>query len=250
MICMIRRTENRYKKLIFITITSLSVINSPNVALCLEEFTFWGDMTLTKNLKSINPAFEHWFLYQESWSRRSPETRNLDSILARSGIGYRYSDHITITAGYGYAWQHPVGKATIEDQRPWQQIIVQDSFDKFDLSSRSRFEEIIINKVQTPIIRFRERFKLAYPLLERYPLSFIMSEEMFFRLSDVGPLMHAGFEQNRGFVGLGYLITQNANIELGYLNQTLFMDSMLTDMAVKGSMINHSLSLNIHLNFE
>jgi|LakMenE01Jun11ns_1017448.scaffolds.fasta_scaffold8940271_1 hypothetical protein len=77
-----------------------------------------------------------------------------------------------------------------------------------------------------------------------------MSEEMFFRLNDVGPLMHAGFEQNRGFVGLGYLITQNANIELGYLNQTLFMDSMLTDMAVKGSMINHSLSLNIHLNFE
>jgi hypothetical protein len=147
---MIRRTAKQYKILIFIIISSLTFINSSNAAWCLEEFTFWGDMTLTKNLKSIDPAFEHWFLYEEAWSRRSPETRNLDSILARTGLGYRYSDHITITAGYGYAWQHPVGRATNEDQRPWQQIIFQGNIDKFDLSSRSRLEEIIINKINSP----------------------------------------------------------------------------------------------------
>ncbi len=54
--------------------------------------------------------------------------------------------------------------------------------------------------------------------------------------------MYSGIEQNRGFIGLGYLITHNTYVEIGYLNQTLFMDSMLTDMALKGSMMNHSLS--------
>ena len=239
-----------YRYPIYIVIIFFSSVNWTNPALCLDEFTIWGDMVLTKNLKSIDPALKNWFIYQEGWARKSPETNNLDTLLTRSGIGYRYSDHITFAAGYGYAWQHPVGNKTIEDQRPWQQIIIQENFDKLDFSSRSRFEEIILNKIQTPIIRFRERFKIAYPLSESYPLSIIMSEEMFFRLNDAGPLMHSGFEQNRGFVGFGYLINKNTIIEIGYLNQILLMKSILTDAAIKGSMINHALSMNIHFNLD
>jgi len=239
-----------YRNLIYIVIIFFSSMNWTNPALCLDEFTIWGDMVLTKNLKSIDPALKNWFIYQEGWARKSPETNNLDTLLTRSGIGYRYSDHITFAAGYGYAWQHPVGNKTIEDQRPWQQIIIQENFDKLDFSSRSRFEEIILNKIQTPIIRFRERFKIAYPLSESYPLSIIMSEEMFIRLNDAGPLMHSGFEQNRGFVGFGYLINKNTIIEIGYLNQILLMKSILTDAAIKGSMTNHALSMNIHFNLD
>jgi hypothetical protein len=62
--------------------------------------------------------------------------------------------------------------------------------------------------------------------------------------------MHSGFEQNRGFVGFGYLINKNTIIEIGYLNQILLMKSILTDAAIKGSMTNHALSMNIHFNLD
>lgn len=67
-------------------------------------------------------------------------------------------------------------------------------------------------------------------------------DEMFVHLNTTDWGAMQGFDQNRGFAGIGYRWQSHILTEIGYLNQ--YINAVNTDR------MNHILSLNLFLDFE
>ena len=221
-----------------------------------DDFQVWGNITALGNFGFINPEkpelkrFRWWL---EGQGRFGNEASQFTQSLIRPGLGYAITDKMV--AWVGYAWAptaQPLARQPFDEHRLWEQITWADNFSFGRLSTRSRFEQrwfdhdVPVPGVNPVAHRFRQLVKLAVPLPTFHPnLSFIVQSELFINMTTMHDgFISRGFDQNRGFVGLGYKVNQYATVELGYMNQLINRPH-----STRPDQMMHNFVANLFLNF-
>ncbi|MCC8997440.1 MAG: DUF2490 domain-containing protein [Nitrosomonas sp.] len=249
---MIKKT----KALVLFIVMSLFIAKNASAEAIVDDFQVWGNITATGNFGAINPnnpdlkRFRWWM---EGQGRFGNNASQFTQSLIRPGLGYAITDKMV--AWVGYAWAptaEPLARNPFNEHRLWEQVTWADNFPFGRLTLRSRFEQRFFDH-DIPIPgpnpvghRFRQLVKLAVPLTAIHPnLLFIIQDELFINMTTMHDgFVSRGFDQNRGFVGLGYKLTQYATLELGYMNQLINRPH-----SARPDQMMHNLSVNLLMNF-
>lgn len=128
----------------------------------------------------------------------------------------------------------------IAENRMWEQYIWSGSTPFGNFTFRPRLEQRWQANGGDTGSRFRQFLKFSWPISFLPGTDFVLWDEVFVNLYDTdwGPRlqMHLGFEQNRGFVGVGYRFSPELKTEIGYMNQYIQTHSAANDR------MNHILS--------
>jgi hypothetical protein len=185
-----------------------------------ELFSTWGTVILSGKIANSKVLYQ---IDSAAWASDNPKSTHtpgfdIHSLVTHTGLGYQLTDSNKVFVGYGFqTGDQPYGKTQIDEHRAWQQHEYKHNFASDMLSFRSRLEERTVDISNDTSIRFREQVKLTHTLNKKWSL--IASDEYFVNVnnSNWGPVN--GFDQNRGFVGVGYKFNDNYRTEIGYMNQ-------------------------------
>ncbi|MCA3011046.1 MAG: DUF2490 domain-containing protein [Myxococcaceae bacterium] len=108
-----------------------------------------------------------------------------------------------------------------DEQRPFQQLLVEHRLGLVSLVNRLRAEQRFIADTGGASVRARHMVRAVVRFGPSSPLGVAISDELFVTLTaaDRGPAQ--GFDQNRAFVGLNWRLN-DWQLELGYMN--VFVD--------------------------
>jgi Protein of unknown function (DUF2490) len=206
-----------------------------------EDFRLWGNVTARGNFGFIEPDLKRWRWWMEVQPRSRESGKEMDQLLIRPGIGYALTDRSTVWIGYAHVTSYQVVGDDIEENRIWQQYTWSGPTVLGAFTSRTRFEQRWIETRDDTGGRFRQMFKFAWPFSFHPAANFVAWDEMFVHLNTTDWGARQGFDQNRGFAGIGYRWTPQILTEIGYLNQ--YINTANTDR------MNHILSVNLFLDF-
>jgi hypothetical protein len=169
--------------------------------------------------KKINDKF-NW--HHEVQYRNFNFIGDLQQLLLRTGVGYNLSENNNnILLGYSYIHsetyiENTNDKTSNDEHRIYQQFITRQSFQRFSLQHRYRFEQ-----------RFFEndfKLRLRYFLGANIPLNNKELKDDTFYLSAYNEIFinteQNYFDRNRLSVGLGYRFSKLIRTEIGVMNQT------------------------------
>jgi hypothetical protein len=226
------------KKLLLLLTLLLPVVATASTE---ELFGTWGTVVLSGNIANSKALY-----YAEGSARATDNPKSIHDpgfdihgLVGRVGLGYQLTDNNKVIFGYAYQYgEPPYGKTQLNEQRAWQQHEYKLNLAESDtLTFRSRLEERTVDISDDTSVRFREQAKLTHNLNKKWSL--IASEEFFTNVNKTnwGPV--SGFDQNRGFVGVGYKFNDNYRTEIGYLNQYMNRENNYDRMA-------HILSVSLY----
>lgn len=176
-----------------------------------EDFGFWGMYFGTHRVS------EKLSIHTEAQFRFYEVGSNFNQLLLRTGLNYDISENAMVTLGYGYistdpTFSEPQGEENIIENRIYQQFVLRNSIGKLKFSHRYRLEQRFINN---PLTGTDTQHRARYLLRVTYPLGpswFLTAyDEVFINLQE--PL----FGQNRLYGALGYKVSKNVSLQLGYL---------------------------------
>ncbi len=181
-----------------------------------EDF---GDWLAYNGNYQIN---KKWNLFNEFQLRNYNLLGNIEQILIRGAIGYNLTDNNNnIALGYAFIHSEPyISKnktSSNNENRIFQQFITKQSYGRFNLLHRYRFEQRIFENND---VRLRLRYQLALNValnkkqMGDHCLYLSINDEIF-----VNTLPNY-FDRNRLFLGLGYRFSPKLRIDAGVLNQT------------------------------
>ena len=168
-----------------------------------------------------------WNIHHEVQYRNYNAIGDLEQLLLRTGIGYNLTENgNNLLLGYGYIHsENYLGqsdeKVSIGEHRIFQQFITKQKVGKVGLQHRYRFEQrFVADDIK---LRFRYFLGINVPLANlnegKNPLYLSVYNEIF--INSVGNI----FDRNRLYGGIGYKISDNLKIEIGYMNQFLNQQS-------------------------
>lgn len=130
---------------------------------------------------------------------------------------------------YTYQRNNPLRTVFVNEHRLWQQVTFTESFKKFKLSNRFRFEERFIENKETsdyPLSsRLRYQLDFSIPLQVKNDKGFYLHASNEFYFSLTGP-KNALYSENWAYLGIGWAIHKDQKLEFGYLNQWLVRDPL------------------------
>lgn len=203
-------------------------------------FNYFGDHPLGKS---------KWGLHLEGQYRRHELILSWQQLLLRPAVNYEVNKNLMLTGGYAnirtysYGDLAPASRATTE-HRLWQQALVKYRVGPTALATRLRLEQRFLGSANPaqPGYRYENRFRameqVTWPVSgKRYFTAY--DEVLFF----VPPYVsRSAFDHNRAYVALGFRVKPSVRVEVGYLNQALFLRSGLVREA------NHTFMLSVFSN--
>ena len=214
-----------------------------------QDFRLWSPVYLTVKLPSsllaymeVNPRFADL-----------DDAGHIDQLLLRPALGYQLTEHFSIWQGYAWVGNFnqkhtPPESPFFEENRIYQQVNYAGTFSGLRFLSRTRLEERWIEHADGTALRFRQMFRLAYPLPIMPDLALVGYDEIFINLNTVGVPSGkgpgAGIDQNRFFLGVNKTFNQYFNMDFGYQNQ------MLNNRNLPGNanLVNHIVLLQFYVN--
>ena len=212
-----------------------------------EDFQIWENVTARGNfgfLNPDNPDLKRWRWWGEIQMRYRDSGQELNQMLVRPGIGYALTDRSTVFVGYAHVTNYPPVGGLVQENRIWQQYQWSGPTPLGAFTTRSRLEERWQDNGSDTGLRFRELLKFNWPFSFHPAASFVLADEFFVNLVEANwgvPTAKQGFDQNRGFAGIGYRFTPIILTEIGYMNQ--YINTTTKDR------MNHILSINLYLDF-
>lgn len=159
---------------------------------------------------------------------------------ARASLGIRLNKTTVLSQGYVYTRTAPSPGVVTHEHRPFQQAMFRIAGNGKGLTviGRSRLEERFLEGSGDMALRARQMVRANVPLGGGFLA--IGTGELFVNLNsaDWGP--HAGFDQIRGFGGIGVPVARGLWIEAGYMNQYVARHRRTDRM-------NHNISLTLSL---
>jgi len=180
----------------------------------------FGDWIIYFGNKQIN---DQWNWHHEVQYRNYNAVGDLEQLLLRTGIGRNLSPgNNNLLLGYGYILSQNYldgepEKVNVEEHRIYQQFITKQSFGRFKMQHRYRFEQRFVEED----FRLRFRYFLALnvaitqPTVTDNTLYFSAYNELFINNE------RDFFDRNRLYGGLGYRFNKTVRCEIGYMNQFL-----------------------------
>lgn len=156
----------------------------------------------------------------------NPQVRFIDNryklhqINLYMGLGYSVNDDLDLVLGVFRNYIQETSGSVSGENRFWQQAsasLLEKS--SFNLMSRSRFEERVMNGTDSYANRFRQLISLELPFVKETQL--IIGNEFFLQLNEPDWVSQRTYAQNRFNVGVRNKIGEMA-FEMGYLNQYNF----------------------------
>ena len=204
---------NMNKKTILVTLAILlalpTIVNAQDSNL--------GNWLIYIGSKKLNSK---WNIHNEVQYRNYNAIGDLEQLLLRTGVGYNVNDKNNVLLGYGYILsENYIGesddKISVNEHRIFQQYITKQNIGKVSLSHRYRLEQRFVEEDFK--LRFRYFLSLKIPLKIKEtgtsPLYLSAYNEIFLNSKS------SIFDRNRVYGGLGYNLSENIKIELGYMNQ-------------------------------
>lgn len=172
-----------------------------------------------------------WSYYGEHHFRRRNGFNSMGQIYLRVGGTYKLAKNLEITGGLVNPWywapdQKDINLDKIVPQwRAWEQV-VQSTLYKYakvlhQLRVEQRYARAYLKNSPFQLThRFRYKLTIYIPLNRRQlkPKTVFISlyDEIFMQAGKSITYNH--FEDNRAFIGLGYKINENVQIQAGYMN--------------------------------
>jgi hypothetical protein len=218
-----------------------TAFGSAHAAPTLEDFQTWAAITATGSFGIIDPGLRDFRFWLEGQGRFGNDSSSLAQGMVRPGLGYALNENASLWLGYAFVpTMEPFATQDFNEHRIWQQFLWTGKTFLGAFTSRSRFEQRFMNQPDTAY-RFRQLFKLSYPLSFAPDFSLVGSDELFVNVNTTGTV-YSGFEQNRVFAGLGYNFDEHIKAEIGYMNQYI-------RRVERADRMTHILSLNLLLNY-
>lgn len=199
---------------------SISTVYAENV---VEDFYTWAGFEMTGKMPANNPYLRNFRYKLFMQGRFGDQSSRYTQGLIRSGVGYGVNEKITAWIGYDWVPTHrPLALRPFNDYALWQQLSVKEDYSFGTIISRTRFEQHFLDIPGSKDVAqlFRQMVKLSIPLPYVSPhVSFVAWNEIFANLNSTDVGRKSGFNQNRAFAGMGYAISKNKVLEIGYMNQ-------------------------------
>lgn len=191
---------------------------------------------MSVNTIKLSPASK-WSLHAELQVRSTNKWEHVNNILLRGGINYNVKKNQIATVGVAYVPSRNViadDASLLAEHRFWQQYIINQPVKKTVIQHRFRLEERFVAKgklengdVKTDERRYSTRLRYfiraVIPFSKQQPFTkgmFLgLQEEVFANITDKQNVNGRFFDQNRGYLALGYRVSKKLDVEVGYMNQ-------------------------------
>jgi|TARA_B110000967_G_C18736812_1_gene485527 hypothetical protein len=171
-----------------------------------------------------NKLNEKFNIHNEVQYRNYNAVGDLEQLLLRTGLGYNLTpNNNNLLLGYGFIrsenYQNLDTKLVLNEHRIYQQFITKQSFGRVIFSHRYRLEERFV----ADDFKMRFRYFLAtnvalnHKLLVPNTIYLSAYNEIFINAKN------QLFDRNRIYGGLGYKVSNNLKLEIGYMNQRFFV---------------------------
>ena len=171
-----------------------------------------------------NKLDEKFNIHNEVQYRNYNAVGDLEQLLLRTGLGYNLTpNNNNLLLGYGFIrsenYQNLDTKLVLNEHRIYQQFITKQSFGRVIFSHRYRLEERFV----ADDFKMRFRYFLAtnvalnHKLLVPNTIYLSAYNEIFINAKN------QLFDRNRIYGGLGYKVSNNLKLEIGYMNQHFFV---------------------------
>jgi len=182
----------------------------------------WLQVVGEGSLKVVDPSLEKARIWVEGQARFDDDWNHWYQGIVRTAIGYSISDRATIWAGYTWVPTQNLGKNYVAQQDVWPAFRYVLPTDIGTLTFRTMVETNFIPGNGSDVrVRPRQLIRFMHPLEFEPRLSLIAWDEFFVRVNSTPKGGQSGFDQNRGFAGLGWTFNENFRTEAGYMNQYL-----------------------------
>ncbi|MBS1538982.1 MAG: DUF2490 domain-containing protein [Bacteroidetes bacterium] len=169
---------------------------------------------------------DNWSIHTEFQYRSFEITPNTEQLMLRGGVNYHINNSAFASIGYAYipnfAFDKEVNPGVqVSENRTWQQFQMRNSIDRVTFEHRYRLEQRWLQSASTSryLNRIRYLLRMNIPLntkeVEKGTLFLSFYDELFIHVSDTP------FDRNRLYGALGYQFLPNANVQLGYMAQTV-----------------------------
>ncbi len=197
-------------------IAALLLITTFNLANAVEE-----DGRAWLNLQANGATgIDHLRWYMELQPRYREESRERDQLIIRPALYYQLDKMNSVWLGYAYVRTFTDNPLTQREHRYWQQFAHEFApIYGMRLRSFTRLEQRTFEGTNDTGHKIRQRLMLNIPFENHANLSTLISEEYHHNLNDTDYGARSGFDQNRLFAGLAWVISPSVSMETGYLNQ-------------------------------
>lgn len=168
---------------------------------------------------------DQWSLASDAQIRTKDWTNKWSQILIRSGAGYNFNNHVSVTAGLAFFKNAQyAGKDLLlkNEWRPWQEVSYQLSLHKTNFTQRLRSEQRFLQLIKNNelsknyqyVFRLRYKFEFQFPL-KADNIKLLAANEVM-----VNPgYIHSSlfFDQNRTFVGANFKLNSNSGFQCQYV---------------------------------
>lgn len=218
------------KKLLWLCLTFF-IGSTTAAADVLQQAKNWSGIDFTGSLFGSNFVYD--FFPQ---ARTNLSDEEYDETHTEAGIGYKLTPNFSVWQGYTLALPGVVD----EEHDVWQQIMWNIvNTDKVVFLSRTRLEERRDVNFSQWADTFRQRVGINFPNLIMHEYTPIIYDEVFFNLNHPVWVNDQTLNQNRAFVGIRFPVAKWATIDLGYLNQYVFKNTI--------NQMNHIIYLNLNI---
>ena len=170
--------------------------------------------------------YNKWSIHTEAQYRSFEITPNSEQQLLRGGINYHINTSAFTSIGYAYVGNYAFDKeqlsgVQVSENRIWQQFLMRNNIGRCLFEHRYRLEQrwMQSNNNNRYLNRIRYLLRVTVPLnkkeIEKNTFFLSFYDEIFINLSATP------FDRNRLYGAVGYQFLPNANIQLGYLAQTV-----------------------------
>lgn len=158
-------------------------------------------------------------LFTDMQLRFTDGADRLGQVLLRPAVGYRITPSDTLFLGYAYVRTESLNGTPTDEHRMFQQALVRVAGGpgKTTVTSRTRLEQRWLEGRSGMGWRLRQQVRLETPVAKG--LNAIVWAEPFVNLDTTSWGQRAGFDQLRGFFGVGVPIAKGIAIEAGYSGQ-------------------------------
>lgn len=163
-----------------------------------------------------NRISENLSIHTETQLRLYETTRNFNQLLLRTGLNYQFKPDAMVTLGYGYittdgSFTDFPNEQNSREHRIFEQFILKNKVGDIRLEHRYRLEQRFLDFGTDNDIQHRARYRLqlTLPLTDIFFIN--VYDEIFLNLQDTI------FGQNRLYAALGFRITDNSSVQIGYL---------------------------------
>ncbi len=171
------------------------------------------------NLNAFVSLPWEWQFYLEVQPRLIDQRHYLGAALYRLAMGRTVAPGLSLWLGYGFIeYSHP--QESYED-RPFVQLMHTHAWDKLKLTNRTRWEGRFLQYPTPPSSRLRHLARVQWRMTMSLPIAVVAWDEWFWNSNSIKNGPQEGFDQNRAFVGVGWLFGEAEKniIEVGYMNQ-------------------------------